>query len=239
LELGGKSAAIVLDDAELTSAAPFLGAGIFFASGQACVALSRVLAPRRRYDEVVEVLAAQARAQNVGDPFDSATTMGPLVSSRQRERVEGYVAEGLSAGAQLVVGGRRPADLDRGFFIEPTVFAQVDNSMRIAREEIFGPVVSVIPYSTLEEAIVVANDSPYGLGGAVFTSDPVQGLEVAKRVRTGTFAINAYGHTASVPFGGVKASGIGREHGPEGVEEFLEYKAITIPDSVAELYERS
>jgi aldehyde dehydrogenase (NAD+) len=199
--------------------------------------LSRVLAPRRRYDEVVDALCEQARIQVLGDPFDPATTMGPLVSQRQRDRVEGYIADGRAAGARTVVGGGRPAHLSRGWYVEPTVFADVANDMTIAQDEIFGPVVVVIPYGTLDEAVAIANDSRYGLGGAVFTADAAAGLAVARRVRTGTFAINAYGHTASVPFGGVKGSGVGREHGPEGLSEYLEYKSVTIPESLVHQFE--
>lgn len=239
LELGGKSAAIVLPDADLEKATQTLSTAIFANAGQACIALSRVLAPRERYGEVVDMMRARAQSHVPGDPFDARTTMGPLISAKHRERVEGYIAFGRMEGARLVSGGGRPKDLARGWFLEPTVFADVDNGMRIAQEEIFGPVLSIIPYDTEEEAVQLANESIYGLGGAVFTADERHGLEIARRVRTGTFAINAFGHTLSVPFGGVKASGIGREHGPEAVEECLIYKSITIPESLAGEYERA
>jgi betaine-aldehyde dehydrogenase len=236
LELGGKSAAIVLDDADIDEAVPKIAAGNFWNAGQACIAPTRVLVPRSRHDEIVDALCAEAAAIAVGDPLDERTTMGPLASDRQRERVESYIASGLEQRASIAFGGGRPAGLERGWFVEPTVFVSVDNSMRIAREEIFGPVVSVIPFDDDEDAVRIANDSEYGLHGCVFTSEPEHGLEVARRVRCGTITINGYGLIPSVPFGGVKASGIGREKGcVEGIEGFLEYKAYIAP---AELVDR-
>jgi acyl-CoA reductase-like NAD-dependent aldehyde dehydrogenase len=163
--------------------------------------------------------------------------MGPLISEKQRNRVESYIDIGTKEGARLACGGSRPTHLNRGWYIEPTVFADVDNEMRIAQEEIFGPVVCVIPYENMDEAVRLANASSYGLGGAVFTSDEQAGLAVARRIRTGTVAINTYGHTVSSPFGGMKLSGLGREHGREGIEEYLEYKAINIPSALAEAFE--
>jgi aldehyde dehydrogenase (NAD+) len=169
----------------------------------------------------------------MGDPFDPTTTLGPLVAERQRKRVLGFIDSGVSEGAKLVSGGGRPQGQTHGWFVEPTVFAEVDNSMTIAREEIFGPVVSIIPYETEEEAVRIANDSDYGLGGAVHSADPLHGLEVARRIDTGYVAINRYGIPSSAPFGGVKRSGIGREHGPEGYDSFLEYASYPLPSDVA------
>jgi acyl-CoA reductase-like NAD-dependent aldehyde dehydrogenase len=236
LELGGKSAAVVLDDADLEQAAPHLAAGIFAFAGQQCTATSRVLAPRSRHDEVVEALRAAAQSHVLGDPFDAATTMGPMVTRAHQERVLGYVDAGKSAGAALAAGGGRPADQPHGWFVEPTVFSSVTNDMRIAQEEIFGPIVCVLPYATEEEAIAVANDSEYGLGGAVFSANPDRALAVARRIDSGFVSINHRGIGARVPFGGVKRSGIGRESGVEGYDSFLEYAAYPVlPQQAAAL----
>jgi betaine-aldehyde dehydrogenase len=223
LELGGKSAAIVLDDVDLDRAIPALSAGIFPFSGQQCTATSRILAPRARYEEVVAAMAEAARRWLLGDPMDKGTTMGPLVAARQRDRVLGYLEAGRAAGARVAIGGGVPADQPRGFFVEPTVFADVDNSMRIAREEIFGPVAVVIPYDGEDDAVAIANDSDFGLGGAVYSADPARALAVARRVDSGYISVNRYGIPPTAPFGGVKASGIGREGGVEGYDSFLEY----------------
>jgi aldehyde dehydrogenase (NAD+) len=233
LELGGKSSAILLDDADLGASSPWLSAGIFSGAGQQCTATSRILAPRSRYDEVIEVMVERSHGYVMGDPFDPTTTLGPLVAERQRKRVLGFIDSGVSEGAKLVSGGGRPQGQTHGWFVEPTVFAEVDNSMTIAREEIFGPVVSIIPYETEEEAVRIANDSDYGLGGAVHSADPLHALEVARRIDTGYVAINRYGIPSSAPFGGVKRSGIGREHGPEGYDSFLEYASYPLPSDVA------
>ena len=228
LELGGKSAAIVLDDADLDLAK--IGNDLFAATlvnnGQTCYLGTRVLAPRARYDEVVDTLAAFASSLAVGDALDPATQIGPMASDRHRDRVEGYIAKGTSDGARLVTGGGRPRDLDRGWFVEPTVFADVDNASTIAQEEIFGPVLAVIPYRDEEDAIRIANDSDYGLGGSVWTTDAEHGKDVARRVRTGTIGINGYLPDPGAPFGGVKASGIGRELGPDAVTAYQQYKSI-------------
>ena len=229
LELGGKSAAIVLADADLDAALPALSAGAFGNTGQVCASLSRVLVHRSRADEVVDGLAARAAAQRVGDPFDPTTQQGPLVSERQRERVDGYIAIGRHEGAKLVTGGGRPAGLERGWYVEPTVFADGDNSMRIAQEEIFGPVVLVIPFDDEVEAVRLANDSKFGLHGAVFTSDAERALAVAQEIDTGTFTVNGFTINPDAPFGGVKASGVGREFGPEGITAYLEHKTINLP----------
>jgi aldehyde dehydrogenase (NAD+) len=236
LELGGKSAAIVLDDADLDALGTGLAFGAFHNSGQVCLAFTRVLAPRRRYDEVVDLLSRAADAMTLGDPFDPATKLGPLVSAAQRDRVEGYISVGRGEGATLARGGRRPAGLPRGYYVEPTVFADVDNSMRIAREEIFGPVVSVIPYDGLDQAIAIANDSDFGLHGGVFTSDEEQAAYVARAVRAGSFSVNMCMYNIEAPFGGVKSSGVGRDTGREGFESFRELKTVNIPESMAHLF---
>ena len=228
LELGGKSAAIVLEDADLDLAK--IGNDLFAATlvnnGQTCYLGTRVLAPRSRYDEVVDTIAAFASSLTVGDALDPATQIGPMASQTHRDRVEGYVSKGASDGARLVVGGGRPRDMDRGWFVEPTVFADVDNSSTIAQEEIFGPVLSVIAYGDVDDAIRIANDSDYGLGGSVWTTDDERGKDVARRVRTGTIGINKYLPDPAAPFGGVKASGIGRELGPGAISAYQQLKSI-------------
>jgi acyl-CoA reductase-like NAD-dependent aldehyde dehydrogenase len=230
LELGGKSAAVVLDDADLPAVVPALVKGAMHLSGQVCGAHTRVLVPRSRYAEAVEAAAAAAAAVPVGDPHDPATLVGPLVAERQRERVEGYIALGVQAGARVAAGGGRPAHLPKGWYVEPTVLAEVDNGMRVAREEIFGPVLCVIPYEGEDEAVRIANDSPYGLAGGVWTADPERGLRVARRIRTGSISVNG-GHPPFplVPFGGFRQSGLGRELGPEGLRSFLETRSIGLP----------
>jgi aldehyde dehydrogenase (NAD+) len=226
LELGGKSAAIVLDDADLGSAVEALFAATLLNNGQMCALSTRVLAPRSRYDEVVGVLAGLAGSLQVGDSLEPTTQIGPVASARQRDRVEGYIEKGRAQGARVVVGGGRPAERDRGWFVEPTIFADVDNSYTIAREEIFGPVLAVIPYEGVDEAVAIANDSDFGLGGSVWTSDPERGEQVAKRVQTGSIGINHYTLDPAAPFGGVKASGIGRELGPEGLAPYFQLQSI-------------
>ncbi|MEO3930900.1 aldehyde dehydrogenase [Micromonosporaceae bacterium B7E4] len=228
LELGGKSAAIVLPDADLDTVAGQLTVGSFGNAGQTCFLLSRVLAPRSRYAELVDALREVADRFVLGDPLDERTTMGPLVSARQRDRVADYVASGLDQGARLVTGGSRPAGPDRGFYFAPTVFADVDNRSRIAQEEIFGPVVCVLPYDGEEQAVALANDSAYGLGGSVFTGDTAHGLAVARRIRTGTIGINGYAPDVTAPFGGYKASGLGRENGPEAIASYQNVKSMYV-----------
>jgi betaine-aldehyde dehydrogenase len=226
LELGGKSAAIVLDDADLNVLAGGLELASFLNNGEACIAQTRILASRSRYDEVVDVVASVAAGLKVGDPSDPTTGIGPMVSERHRERVESYIALGQQEGAKVVTGGGRPAGQDKGWYVEPTVFRGVSNDMRVAREEIFGPVVVVIPYEDEADAIRIANDSDYGLAGSVWTADADRGLDVARQVRTGTYGINGYLMDFVAPFGGYKASGLGREFGPEGLLEYLEHKTI-------------
>jgi len=229
LELGGKSAAIVLDDADLEQTIGGLLPAGMMNNGQACMAQTRVLASRRRYREVVDALAAAAGAMPVGDPMDPANLCGPLVAARQRDRVEGYLRLGREEGATVAVGGGRPAHLRKGWYVEPTVFADVDNDMRIAREEIFGPVLVVIPYDDEADALRIANDSDYGLCGTVWTADVDHGLEIARQVRTGTYIVNGFTMEFGAPFGGFKCSGLGRENGPEGLGAYLEPKTINLP----------
>ncbi|MFE5287731.1 aldehyde dehydrogenase [Nocardia sp. NPDC056611] len=231
LELGGKSAAILLPDMNIEDMPKLAFSGLMN-SGQACVAQTRILAPRGRYDEILEALTASVDLFPLGLPDDPAAQLGPLISKAQRERVEGYIAKGKDEGARLIRGGGRPDDLP-GWYVQPTVFADVDNGMTIAREEIFGPVLSVLPYDTEEEAIAIANDSDYGLAGSVWTADIEHGATVASKVRTGTYAINWYAFDACAPFGGYKTSGIGRENGPEGLDAYCETKSLLMPMGTA------
>jgi len=226
LELGGKSAAIILDDADLGATMKGLRSASFVNNGQTCYLSSRILAPRSRYDEVLTALSELAGGLTVGDPLDTATDIGPVVSARQRDRVMGYIEAGKNSDARLVAGGGVPKDQPRGWFVSPTVFADVDNSDRIAQEEIFGPVLVVIPYDGDDEAIALANDSEFGLAGTVWSTDDERATEVARAVRTGTIGVNDYQLDFRAPFGGVKASGIGRELGPEGLEAFFALKSI-------------
>jgi aldehyde dehydrogenase (NAD+) len=230
LELGGKSAAVLLDDVELEQALPALLPNAIMNNGQACLGQTRILAPRKRYREVVEALSDAVGAMPVGDPSDPTVAIGPLVAKRQQERVEGYIELGRKEGAREVLGGPRGAGFERGWFVSPTIFADVDNRMRIAREEIFGPVLCVIPYDGDEEAVSIANDSEYGLSGSVWTGDVERGLAVARGVRTGTYGINSFGTMdMKNPFGGFKSSGLGRECGPEGIDAFCEIQTIVMP----------
>jgi aldehyde dehydrogenase (NAD+) len=198
-----------------------------------CAALSRILVPRGRGSEIAEALAENARSYVLGDPLDAATTMGPLVNRQQYERVLGYLEIGKDEGAKVVTGGTRPAHLPVGYYIEPTVLLGVENSMRIAREEIFGPVASIIEYDDEDDALAIANDTPYGLNAAVMSADETHALEVARRIHSGTANINSFGVATSAPFGGVKLSGIGREHGPEGFDSFLEYRSHGLSEALA------
>jgi aldehyde dehydrogenase (NAD+) len=228
LELGGKSAAVILDDMDLEAAARTLAGAECFLSGQVCSSLTRIVVTRRRHDELVDALAGAFSQIRVGDPFDGATQMGPLVASRQRDRVEGYIARGIADGARLATGGGRPKDLERGWFVEPTVFGNVDNSSAIAQEEIFGPVLSVIPAEDEADAVAVANDTIYGLNASVFTNDIDRARQVAGQLRSGTVGHNAFRTDFGVAFGGFKQSGIGREGGTEGLLPFLETKTVIL-----------
>jgi aldehyde dehydrogenase (NAD+) len=233
LELGGKSVSLVLDDADLDLFAAKLLDVSLPNNGQTCHAGTRILAPRSRYDEVVDAVTETVRDLIVGDPLDKATQVGPLVSRAQRERVLGYVDAGRRSSARLTVGGGIPAELADGWFVEPTVFADVDNSDRIAREEIFGPVLAILPYETVEDAVAIANDSEYGLGGTVWTTDEERGIDLAARIESGTVGVNHYEIDLAAPFGGVKASGIGREMGPEGLSPYLSLKSIYLATAAA------
>lgn len=226
LELGGKSAAIVLDDMPIEEVVAKLIPASTMLTGQACSALTRVLVPRHRHDAFVEAFAAGLAAVRTGDPLDAATDMGPIAIERQRARVEEYIAVGKGEGARLVTGGNRPAHLDRGYFLEPTLFDRVDNNMRIAREEIFGPVVGVIAYEGEEEAVVIANDSDYGLYASIFTEDDDAVWRIGRRLRVGNVAKNAVIVDRTLPYGGFKQSGIGREGGVEGLRSFQEQKTV-------------
>ncbi|RZL79814.1 MAG: aldehyde dehydrogenase [Rhodococcus sp. (in: high G+C Gram-positive bacteria)] len=226
LELGGKSAAIVLDDADLVEVARGLSWASLLNNGQTCYLSSRILAPRSRYRETVDAVANLASSLTVGDPADPATRVGPLVSERQRRSVETYIETGKREGATVAAGGGRPSHLDRGWFVEPTVFADLDNSATVARQEIFGPVLTVLPYDDLDDAVAIANDSDYGLGGTIWTADPDKGLELARRIETGSIGVNFFDLDIGAPFGGVKASGLGRELGPEGLNAYVGLKSI-------------
>jgi acyl-CoA reductase-like NAD-dependent aldehyde dehydrogenase len=227
LELGGKSAAIILDDADLDAVAKGLPSVSLLNNGQTCFACTRILAPRSRYAQVVDAVAAMAGALTVGDPLDPGTHVGPMASSAHRARVEGYIAKGRT-DARLVAGGGRPKGLDRGWFVEPTVFADDTYTSSVAREEIFGPVLTVIPYTDEADAVRIANDSIYGLGGSVWSTDPARARKVAGKVQTGTIGINGYLPSIGAPFGGVKASGLGREFGPETLAAYQQIKSTYV-----------
>jgi aldehyde dehydrogenase (NAD+) len=228
LELGGKSAAVVLDDIDIATAADSLATNECFVSGQVCSSLTRIVVTRNRHDELVDALTQSFGQVQVGDPFDPETQMGPLATRRQRDRVEGYIAKGLAEGATLAGGGGRPKHLDRGWYIEPTVFANVDNASTIAREEIFGPVLSVIAAKDEQDAIAIANDTIYGLNASVFTNDVDRARDVARQLRSGTVGHNSFRTDFTMAFGGFKQSGIGREGGTEGLLPFLETKSVIL-----------
>ena len=236
LELGGNAAAIVLDDADpMETANHLVGMSLANNNGEACIVQGRVLVPERRAGEYVEALCAAAKGIPTGDPTDARTMLGPMVTSQHRDRVMDYIRMGSHEGARLVHGGGRPVGLERGWYVEPTVFDSADNNMRVVREEIFGPVVTVIPYRSDAEAVALANDTEYGLSGAVFSADPQRATQAAHRIRAGSVYVNgAIMIEANAPFGGFKQSGIGREGGPEGLAEYLETQSVfwptTIPD---------
>ncbi|MGV0716265.1 aldehyde dehydrogenase [Mycolicibacterium sp. XJ662] len=227
LELGGKSAFVVLDDADLAGACSMSAFTAAMHAGQGCAITTRLLVPRARYDEAVDAAAATMAGLKPGDPDDAGTICGPLISARQRDRVQGYLDSAVEEGGRFAAGGGRPADRDKGFFIEPTVIAGLDNNAKVAREEIFGPVLTVIAHDGDDDAVRIANDSPYGLSGTVFSPDIERANRVAARMRVGTVNVNGgVWYSADMPFGGYKQSGIGREMGLAGFEEYLEIKAI-------------
>lgn len=227
LELGGKSPNVILDDADLEKAVTDGVAKCYINSGQTCTALSRMLVPRDKLAEVESIAVAAAEKYTPGDPFEDSTRLGPLVSSAQRDRVRGYINRGIEEGARLVTGGPdAPDGLERGYFVQPTIFSDVSNDMTIAQEEIFGPVLSIIPYDDEEDAVRIANETTYGLGGAIWSSDPEHAKAIARRIRTGQIDINGAQYNPMAPFGGFKQSGLGREAGIFGLEEFLEIKSI-------------
>jgi aldehyde dehydrogenase (NAD+) len=235
LELGGKSAAIVLDDYDIGSAAKAIAGQACYMSGQVCASLTRIVVGRARHDDLVEALSAEFAAVRVGSPFDLSSTMGPLVTGAQRDRVEKYIATGIADGASLAVGGGRPQGLDRGFFIEPTVFGNVDNSSTIAQEEIFGPVLSVIKAADDRQAVEIANDSIFGLNASVFTNSADRAYETARQLRSGTVGHNGFRLDFRIGFGGFKQSGIGREGGRAGLLPFLESKTVLLDGEPAGL----
>jgi aldehyde dehydrogenase (NAD+) len=226
LELGGKSAAVVLDDANLTSLSSQFLYATMNNNGQTCWLSTRILVPKQRFSEFTDIIADIVLTQTVGDALDEKTDIGPMSSSAHRDRVEGYLNSAFASGARATVGGGRPRGLDRGWFVEPTVLVDVDNNSVVAREEIFGPVLCVLPYDSVDDAVAQANDSNYGLGGTVWTGDENRGVEIARRIRTGTVGINGYQGDLGAPFGGVKDSGIGRALGPEGLQTYQVLKSV-------------
>jgi acyl-CoA reductase-like NAD-dependent aldehyde dehydrogenase len=235
LELGGKSPAVILDDYDLEQAAATIAERTRFLTGQACIALTRLIVTQDRHDDFVEALVARFGATKVGDPFDPATEMGPLATRRQQERVEGYIEKGRREGVALATGGARPAGLARGFYCDPTVFAKVDNQCAIAREEIFGPVLCVIPAKDEDDAVRIANDTNYGLAATVFTHDVDRAYAVSRRLRAGMKGQNDLRTDFALGFGGVKQSGIGREGGPDGLLPYLESTTILLDEPPAHL----
>ena len=226
LELGGKSAFIVLDDAPLEKAIPAGVKNAMLNSGQTCSAWTRMVLPRSKQEEAIGIAVDTLKALPLGDPLDPATRLGPLITAHQRQRVEGYIGLGVDEGARVVAGGARPPGFARGFYVEPTIFADVEPSMAIAQEEIFGPVIAILAYDTEDQAVDIANSTIYGLAGGVWSADPERALRVARRVRAGQVDVNGGRFNPLAPFGGYKQSGVGREFGPYGLEEYLQIKAI-------------
>jgi aldehyde dehydrogenase (NAD+) len=232
LELGGKSAAIILDDADLDTTLPIVvGSSAGTSQGESCVCMSRILAPKSRYDEIASKLTEAFKGLKVGDPHEDDTVIGPLISEAHRERVLGYIKKAVDEGATVATGGKTPEHLDKGWYVEATLLTNVRNDMTVAQEEIFGPVIALIPYEDQDDAIRIANDSRFGLSGSVFTGNPQRGFEVARRIRTGTFSVNTMAADFNSSFGGYKESGIGREHGPYAIDEYLLSKTISIDPS--------
>jgi acyl-CoA reductase-like NAD-dependent aldehyde dehydrogenase len=234
LELGGKSAAIILDDADIDHTVKQLKTASLMNNGQACVAQTRILVSERCHDEVVDALAQMMSGLQVGDPADEETDIGPLVAQRQQHRVQGYIQAGVDEGARMVLGSR-DKPYDRGWYVTPTLFTDATNQMKIAREEIFGPVLTVLKYADERDAVRIANDSEYGLAGSVWTADVAHGLEIASEIRAGTYGINMYTLDTSCPFGGFKQSGIGREFGSEGLSEYVELQSTVSAGKLPEL----
>ena len=229
LELGGKSAAIVCADADPATTVPALAKASVINSGQACAAQTRILLPRDRYEEYVTALADAYGSMKVGDPSDPDTELGPMIHERHFNRVRACIKAALDEGARLVTGGGTPAHLEPGYYVEPTLLADVTNEMQVAREEIFGPVVCAIPYDDIEDAIRIANDSEMGLSGSVWTTDVESGIEIGRRIQAGNFSVNGFSMDVAAPFGGYKSSGLGRELGEEGLHDYLEFKSINLP----------
>jgi len=225
LELGGKSAFVVLDDAPFDKAITAGARNAMLNSGQTCSAWTRMVVPRAKQQDAIDLAVKAVAGLTMGDPLDQATKLGPLISSTQRERVEGYIAKGKAEGAKLVAGGGR-GDFQKGYFVQATVFSDVNSKMTIAQEEIFGPVLSILPYDTEDEAVEIANDTIYGLAGGVWSGDADRAMRVARRMRTGQVDVNGGKYNSLAPFGGYKQSGIGRELGEFGLEEYFQVKSI-------------
>ncbi len=234
LELGGKSAAIILDDADIDRTVQHLKMASLMNNGQACVAQTRILVSERKHDEVIDALADMMAGLQVGDPADDATDIGPLVAQRQQHRVQSYIQAGLDEGARIVLGGK-DKPYDRGWYVQPTLFTDASNDMKIAREEIFGPVLTVLKYTDEADAVRIANDTDYGLAGSVWTADVAHGLEIGAQIRAGTYGINMYTLDTTAPFGGFKQSGIGREFGAEGLSEYVELQSTVSADKLPDL----
>jgi acyl-CoA reductase-like NAD-dependent aldehyde dehydrogenase len=226
LELGGKSAFVLLDDAPLEKAVPSGVNNAMLNSGQTCSAWTRMIVPRTRLNEVIDLASAALAKLTLGDPLDPKAKLGPLVSDTQRQRVEGYIRKGVEEGARLLVGGARPAAFPRGHYLEPAIFTDVRSDMTIAQEEIFGPVLAILAYDTEDQAVAIANDTIYGLAGGVWSGDRDRALRVARRLRTGQVDVNGGRFNPLAPFGGYKRSGVGREFGKYGLEEYFQIKAI-------------
>jgi len=229
LELGGKSPSVILEDADLAAAVKGTVNGCFLNSGQTCTALTRMLVPASKYDEAAKLAVEAAKGFTLGDPLAETTRLGPLASQMQLERVRGYIRKGIEEGAEVLTGGpEQPEGVPGGYFVKPTVFGKVKNSMTIAQEEIFGPVLAIIPYKDEEEAVKIANDTPYGLAGAVWSKDDAHAQSIARRIRAGQVDVNGGAFNMNAPFGGFKQSGHGREAGVYGLEEFLEFKSLQL-----------